>query len=267
MSKNKPIGVFDSGLGGLCALRSLRTLLPHEDFVYFGDTGRTPYGTRSEEKITQYAEEDVKFLLSHGVKAVLAACGTVSAIALDKISENCPVPIYGIIDSSVNAALKITKGSIGVMGTGATVKSEVFQRKIAQRSNGDIRVFSVACPLLVPIVENDLINTDISESAIKYYMNSLIQNGVDTIILGCTHFPLLADKIKNIYPNVNLIDSGAEAARNLADFLKQSDNISQRQSSGQIRYFVSDLSNNFNSCARVFMGGDIGGEIEKVNIE
>lgn len=267
MSKNKPIGVFDSGLGGLCALRCLRSILPNENFVYFGDTGRTPYGTRSEEKITQYAQEDVRFLLSYGVKAVLAACGTVSAIALDRIKGDCPVPVFGIIDSSVQAALDVTNGHIGVMGTGATVKSRVFQNKIGEKTNGAVTVSAVACPLLVPIVENDLIDTDIADSAIKHYMQPLINGGADTVILGCTHFPLLAQKISNIYPHVNLIDSGKEAASGLAEYLKAADALSESAENGEIQYFVSDLPNNFNTCARVFMGGDIGGKIEKVSIE
>lgn len=265
MSDNRPIGVFDSGLGGLCALKELKTLLPNESFIYFGDTGRTPYGTRSEEKITEYAASDVRFLSECGVKAILAACGTVSAIALETIKKDCPVPIFGIIDSAARAASVATKnGKIGVMGTGATVKSGVFERKLSEIS--DYTVYKMACPLLVPIVENNLIDTEITYHAIRHYMDPLVSGGIDTVILGCTHFPLLADRIKEIYPSLTLINSGGEAAKSLVGYLKRECMLTEKPN-GTTEYFVSDVPNNFDTCAAVFMGGSIGGEIKKIDIE
>ena len=262
---NRPIGVFDSGLGGLCALKELKRLLPNEHFIYFGDTGRTPYGTRSEEKITEYASSDVRFLTEHNVKAVLAACGTVSAIALERIKDSCPVPLFGIIESAANAAAGKTKnGKIGVMGTGATVKSGVFEKKLSEL--GDYEVYKTACPLLVPIVENNLIETEIAYHAIRHYMDSLVRTGVDTVILGCTHFPLLSERIGKIYPTLTLINSGAEAAGSLAEYLKR-ENMLCDEKNGLTEYFVSDVPNNFDTCAAVFMGGALGGEIKKIDIE
>ena len=265
MSDNRPIGVFDSGLGGLCALRALRALMPHEDLVYFGDTGRTPYGTRSEEKITQYAMGDVRLLLKHNVKAILAACGTVSAIALNDLKKTCPVPIFGIIDSAVEKAVQLTDGRIGVMGTGATVKSGVFEKRIKEVSK-NIDVYSVACPLLVPIVENDLINTDITPNAIRHYMSYLDESKVDTVILGCTHFPLLKDRINELYPDIKLVDSGSEASDALCGYLQRGGMTNDGGKSGTIRYFVSDVPNNFDTCAKVFMGACCE-NIEKVDID
>ncbi len=265
LKDNRPIGVFDSGLGGLCALKELKKLLPNEHFVYFGDTGRTPYGTRSEEKITEYATSDVRFLTEHNVKAILAACGTVSAIALEKIKKDCPTPLFGIIESAAKAASIATKnGKIGVMGTGATVKSGVFETKLSEL--GAYEVYKTACPLLVPIVENNLIDTEITYYAIRHYMDPLVKTGVDTVILGCTHFPLLSDKIKEIYPCLTLINSGAEAARSLACYLEEQ-NMLCGEKTGLTQYFVSDVPNNFDTCAAVFMGGALGGEIKKIDIE
>ena len=265
LKDNRPIGVFDSGLGGLCALKELKKLLPNEHFVYFGDTGRTPYGTRSEEKITEYAASDVRFLQEHNVKAILAACGTVSAIALERIKDTCSVPLFGIIDSASRSASAATKnGKIGVMGTGATVKSGVFETKLS--ALGDYEVYKTACPLLVPIVENNLIDTEIAYHAIKHYMSPLVSTGVDTVILGCTHFPLLSEKISEIYPDLTLINSGAEAAVSLAEYLR-GENMLCDEKNGLTEYFVSDVPNNFDTCAAVFMGGALGGEIKKIDIE
>lgn len=262
---NRPIGVFDSGLGGLCALKELKRLLPNEHFIYFGDTGRTPYGTRSEEKITEYATDDVKFLTEHGVKAILAACGTVSAIALEKIKDSVEVPIFGIIDSASKEAVRLTKnGKVGIMGTGATVKSGIFEKKLS--SFGITDICKAPCPLLVPIVENNLINTEIAYHAIRHYMDALVMQNVDTVILGCTHFPLLAERIRKIYPGLMLVDSGAASARDLVEFLKENGMLCEEKQ-GRTDYYVSDMPNNFDTCAAVFMGGALGGNIQKVNIE
>ena len=262
---NRPIGVFDSGLGGLCALKELKKLLPNEHFIYFGDTGRTPYGTRSEEKITEYAQDDVKFLTGHGVKAILAACGTVSAIALEKIKGSVDVPLFGIIDSASKEALRLTKnGKVGIMGTGATVKSGIFEKKLSALGVTDI--CKAPCPLLVPIVENNLINTEIAYHAIRHYMDELVMQNVDTVILGCTHFPLLAERIREIYPGLMLVDSGAASARELVGFLKENGMLCEEKQ-GRVDYYVSDMPNNFDTCAAVFMGGALGGNIQKVNIE
>lgn len=265
MADNRPIGVFDSGLGGLCALKELKKLLPDEHFIYFGDTGRTPYGTRSEEKITEYARGDIKFLTEHGVKAILAACGTVSAIALEKIKDEVTVPVFGIIDSASEEAVRLTRNKkIGIMGTGATVKSGIFEKKLSALGISD--TCKAPCPLLVPIVENNLINTEIAYHAIRHYMDTLVEQKADTVILGCTHFPLLADRIKEIYPELSLVNSGAAAARSLVAYLEENSLLCEKRQ-GVVDYYVSDMPNNFDTCAAVFMGGALGGDIKKVNIE
>lgn len=258
MSDARPIGVFDSGLGGLCAVKALRRLLPDEDIIYFGDTGRVPYGTRSPETIKRYAREDADFLLSKNVKLALAACGTVSSVALDEMKERFPVPLFGVIDGAVDAAVRATKsGVIAVIGTAATVDSGVFERKLKAR--GAESVISRACPLFVPLVECGFImrECEVTKNVAAMYLNDILESGADTLILGCTHFPIISEIIADMLPGVTLIDPAKEAAKIVADFVTEN-GIGGR--GGKTEYFVSDDADGFASSANIFLGNN-----EKIN--
>lgn len=243
------IGIFDSGLGGLTAYRELHTILPNEKFIYFGDTGRVPYGTRSHELLLRYAKQDINFLRSKGVNAILAACGTVSSVVLDELKGEFDVPLVGVVDASADEALSATKnGVIGVIGTGATISSGAFEKKIKAKSQG-VKVISVPCPLFVPLVENGYIGKDceVTRLVAKDYLAKISEAGADTLILGCTHFPIISEIIASVLPDVTLISSGAAAAKEVAALATGT--------VGESEFYVSDSPSNFDEVAKVFLGG------------
>lgn len=255
MSDERPIGIFDSGLGGLCAVRETRALLPNERIVYFGDTGRVPYGSRSRETIIRYAKEDVELLLRFDVKAILAACGTVSTVALDEIKNKFNIPILGVADSAVDAATKATKnGKIAVIGTSATIKSGVLERKI--RDIGNYTVVSQACPLFVDLVECGFIGKDnnILRDVCASYLKNIKAFGADTVILGCTHFPIIADVISDYLGDITLVDPSREASRSMARFLRDHD--MESDGNGGVEYYVSDDKDGFSRSAKIFLKSD-----------
>lgn len=246
------IGIFDSGLGGLTAYKELHARLPAGDFVYFGDTGRVPYGSRSRALLTRYTRQDIRFLLERGATVILAACGTVSSVVLDDVQNEFAVPLIGVVDASVKAALAATKNErIGVIGTGATISGGAFAKKIAAK-DPHAAVVSAACPLFVPLVENGYIGKDcaVTRQVAADYLTPLREAGIDTLILGCTHFPIIADIIASLLPEVTLINSGAAAAAEVAA-LPDADS-----GSGKASFFVSDSPVNFDAVARVFLGGE-----------
>lgn len=262
------IGIFDSGLGGLTALKELVKRLPNEDFVYFGDTGRVPYGTRSVETIRKYSREDLNFLSSFGVDAVLVACGTVSSTSLSELRAASDKRIYGVITPAVKAAVKATKnGRIGVIGTNATIKSGAFEKGILE-CDPSLYVKSAACPLFVPLVENGFAvpGDEVALAAVKRYLAPLRDDGIDTLILGCTHYPILSWAIAEVLPGVTLISSGAAAADAVADDIA-SGRLKTSGGSGVIRCYCSDKPSNFEATAAVFMGDVNIGKAEKINIE
>ncbi len=264
------IGVFDSGLGGLTALKALAKRLPNEDLVYFGDTGRVPYGTRSPETIKKYSLEDLRFLSSFGVDAVLIACGTVSSTALDTLRSASDIEIYGVIAPAIDAAVKATKnGKIGVIGTSATIKSDAFGRGIREASPS-LSVTSIACPLFVPLVENGFASPgdEVTLAAVRRYLSPLRETGIDTLILGCTHYPIIDWAIAEVLPGVNLISSGEAAANALADDIESGHiKTSGGKASGTIRCYCSDKPSDFEATAAIFMGDVSIGKAEKINIE
>ena len=257
MSDSRPIGVFDSGLGGLCAVRELRRLLPEEDIVYFGDTGRVPYGTKSPETIKQYAREDADFLLSKDVKLALAACGTVSAVALDELKRDFPVPLFGVIEAAVDAAVRAARSSVAVIGTDATIKSGIYEKKL--REKGCTDVISRACPLFVPLVECGFTARDneLTRGVAEMYLCDIKSSRADTLILGCTHFPIISDIIGDVLPNVTLIDPAKEAAATVAAYIREN---RVGSNGGKTEYFVSDDAESFSASAKIFLGTD-----EKIN--
>lgn len=251
---NRPIGVFDSGLGGLSVVRWLTRLLPEESVVYFGDTGRVPYGTRSTETIERYVREDSRFLLSKQVKMIIAACGTASSVA-PHVLESLPVPSLGVVIPAAKAAAEQSKnGRIGVLGTAATVRSGAFEREI-ERLRPEAQVLSQACPLFVPLVENGWIERDNEATAAvaKRYLLPLREQGVDTLVLGCTHFPLLREIIADVMGDgVRLIDTGETCAQACVELLQSKELLAS--GTAEYRYYVSDRAEDFAHVAEMFLG-------------
>lgn len=268
MSNNKPIGVFDSGLGGLTVVKELRKILPYEEIVYFGDTGRVPYGTKSRDTIIKYAVEDERFLISKDVKMVIAACGTVSSVA-SHTGNSLPVPFINVVEPTAKAAVEATRnGKIGILGTSATINSKSFEKEIS-RFDPNIVTVSQACPLFVQLVESGWIEKDneVAVAAAKRYLKPLVDAGVDTVILGCTHFPILSTIIGDIVgDDVVLINSGKCAARNAAESLKNRNLLSSSNKCGSIRFYVSDKPDSFMQTASVLLGSNIEDDIEFVDI-
>ncbi len=262
-----PIGVFDSGLGGLTAVRELMRLLPGENIVYFGDTARVPYGSRSEDTIRAFASQDLRFLLSQDVKAVLVACGTVSSVALPELQRMTSVPVIGVVGPTAQAAAHATKnGKIGILGTAATVKSGSYKGAL-EAINPAFSVTSQACPLFVPLVENGYLEGQITRLAASEYIAPLREAGVDTVILGCTHYPLLKPVLAELLgPTVTLIDSGRQAALELAEVLRQKDQLSAA-AVGSHRYYVSDTVNNFSAIAGMFLHQNIDGKVQQITLK
>lgn len=267
---NNPIGVFDSGLGGLTSVKQLDDILPYENIVYFGDTSRLPYGTRGTETIKKYARQDVAFLNTFGVKVILAACGTVSSVALDDLNSNCCKPIFGVVDSAARAAIKASKNKkVGIIGTEATIRSGSYEKKICDLDNS-ITVKSKACPLFVPLVENGHIDrkNEITTLVVKHYLKEIIEFGADTIILGCTHYPIISHIIADVVGNdVQLIDPGRQAAIELKTLLEQQNLLSDKKEFGEREFYVSDSVEGFKSLASIFLGRHINSKVEKIDIE
>ena len=266
---NRPIGVFDSGLGGLTAVKQLEQVLPGESLVYFGDTGRVPYGSRGKDTILRYARQDMDFLLSQNVKAVLAACGTVSSVARS-VGEALSVPYIDVIGPSAQAAAAATKnGKIGVIGTAATIASDSY-RSALLRINHKLEVYPQACPLFVSLVESGFVSPqdEVTRLVAERYLAPVRAAGVDTLILGCTHYPIIAPTVAGVMGRgVTLIDSGREAALALAQALKERDLLCDAGHRRQASYFVTDTPENFLNVAELFLGHSVEGRTQRIDIE
>ena len=266
----RPIGIFDSGLGGLTTVRALQQLLPGEDIIYFGDTGRVPYGGRSRDTIIKYARQDVAFLRSFDLKAIVIACGTVSTTAMEVLSAENPLPIVGVAQPAAAAAAAATRnGRIGLIGTVATIRSGAYERFIAAE-RPDVTVLAKACPLFVPLVENGRFRPGdvVIETIAAEYLQPMKDAGVDTLILGCTHYPLLEEVIGAFMgPEVTLIDAGASGARAAQAMLEQRDALSAPGHPGVSRFFVSDTVEGFASLASIFLRRDVTEQVIHVDID
>lgn len=266
---NRPIGVFDSGLGGLTAIKELEEILPHEDIIYFGDTGRVPYGTRSSETVNKYSQQDISFLKSHNVKAILAACGTVSSVARNT-GKNIGIPFFDVLEATCNAAIKMTKNNkIGVIATPATIASSSYKKLIESKSN-EIEVYEQPCPMFVPLVENGYISPqdEVTRLVAERSLSPIRNKEIDTLILGCTHYPIISLTISSVIGrNVKLINSGREAALMLAETLKKNDMLNDKNSIGEKSYYVSDDTKSFLSIAEIFLGHSVKGYVERIDIE
>lgn len=263
------IGVFDSGLGGLTAVRELRRILPGEDIVYFGDTGRVPYGTRGRDIIVEYAKQDIAFLLSKGVKAVIAACGTVSSTLPAEVAVSLPVPYMGVVASAARAAVLATKtGRIGVIGTPATVASGSYPAAIRRLMPG-AAITATACPLFVPLVENGYfgVQNPVTRLVAQDYLKDVKSAGVDTLILGCTHYPLIAPVLADLMgPGVTLVDVGRAAAQSARHLLERT-GLLRAPRQGKVEYYVSDSTEQFDRLAHIFLGEYAGGSVQRIDID
>lgn len=266
---NRPIGVFDSGLGGLTAVKELMRILPNERILYFGDTGRVPYGTRSRETIVRYAKQDMNFLIQNDVKAVLAACGTVSSVAKSE-GDRLPVPYIDVLRPTARAAVRQTNnGKIGIIGTSATIASGSYRREILMM-NPDIEVFEQACPLFVPLVEYDFVSPqdEVTRLVAERYLASIREKGIDTLILGCTHYPIIRETIQSVMgDSVALVDAGREAALGCLERLKDQNLLCDSDNKADYQYFVSDTTDSFNHAAALFLGQSVQGKVKRIDIE
>lgn len=265
--KQSPLGVFDSGLGGLTALKELKALCPNENIIYFGDTGRVPYGTKSAQTIKRYALEDAQFLKSFGVKAILVACGTVSTNAMAELHEVFGDCVMGVIEPTVEKACAVTRenGTLLVLGTEATICSGVYE-KLVSSMRPDIKIISKACPLFVPLVENGY--TDADNTAVFSIVSDYVgeyADCADTVILGCTHYPLLTNAIKKVLPYAVLVNSGTEGARGIKEYLEKNSLAAEREK-GNTQIYVSDGVRNFEKFAGAFLG-QTPESVTKINIE
>jgi glutamate racemase len=246
----QPIGVFDSGTGGLTVVRELQTLLPFESIFYLGDTARLPYGGKNKQTIERYSIEITGLLLAENAKMIVVACNTASSLAVPRLQELLKVPIVGVIAPGARAAVKQTRnGHIGVIGTKSTVQSQAYDRAI-RAINSDIRVTSQACPLLVPLVEEAWLDDEITREILHRYLDPLIAQGIDTLVLGCTHYPLLAPLIAEVAgPDVRLVDSARNCAVSVRQCLQETGLETSRVTRGRLDVALTDSSNTFLSTA------------------
>ena len=251
---NRPIGVFDSGMGGLTVLAELVRVLPDENFVYLGDTARVPYGTRSPGVVQRYSMEAADHLLKNDIKLLVIACNTGTAHAEELLSNRLPVPVIGVVNPGVNALVSKTKTDrVGVIGTRSTIKSGAYEHAIKERNSG-IAVFSRACPLFVPLVEEGWIDKKITGLVIQEYLSEIVREDIDSVILGCTHYPLLINAIRAEFPDLELIDSSVEIAH---EVIKQLDKLDIRTSGkmkGVVRILLTDITEQMERLEKLFFG-------------
>lgn len=257
--KQAPLGFFDSGVGGLTVVRAVQDLLPNEDVVYLGDTARLPYGSKSPETIRQFAEEDVRFLLSKGVKAIVVACNTATAHALPALQQRYEIPIMGVIQPGVEAALADPHAErIGIIATRGTIGSHVYQHALASRRTG-LMIHGVPAPLLVPLIEENWIREDVTRQVLQTYLQPLIDKGIDTLLLACTHYPLLVPVLSEILPaDVRLVDSATTCAEHLKLMLEKLDLLTDAKHEGKLEIDLTDLSEQFEALATRFLRRSAG---------
>jgi len=266
----RPIGVFDSGLGGLTVVKKLAELLPNENIIYLGDTGRVPYGPRSKDTIIKYAQQDAAFLAEFDIKAMVIACNTVCSVAFKTLENEYDMPVYEVVGAPSEAAAEQTRnGKIGVIGTAATIRSRAYEQALKSLDSG-LTIYSEPCPLFVPLVEEGWIGA-VDEAALcvaERYLEPLLESDIDTLILGCTHYPLLRDIISKIMgPEVKLIDSGSETAKQVEKDLMQRDMLNGNETEGSIRYFVTDSIEGFTNVASRYLESEVHGLVEQVTLE
>jgi glutamate racemase len=267
MSDARPIGIFDSGIGGLTVVHEVFKRVPAEQIVYFGDTARVPYGTKSPKVVQHFAMQDVRFLLQQNVKMIVVACHTVSSVALDSLVKTFHFPILGVVLPGVHAALKATRNHrIGVIGTKATIVSKSYETHFL-KLNPEVQVFSQACPLFVPLAEEGWLNGDITKLIAEKYLNPLKKHQIDTLILGCTHYPLLKSVIQEVLGNgVTLIDSAEETSRAVEEKLAREKIQNPGNEKAEHQFFVSDIPHQFRDVGERFLGQKFD-HVQQVDLE
>jgi glutamate racemase len=265
--QQQPIGVFDSGIGGLTVVRALLEVLPNENIVYFGDTARVPYGSKSPQVVREYTEDDVAFLLSKHVKMIVVACNTVSAVALDVVQKRAHMPVCGVIAPGAQAAVRCSQTQrIGVIGTVGTINSKAYTQAILHE-RPDAQVIGTPCPLFVPLVEEGWIMHKATEMIALEYLFPLMTKKIDTLVLGCTHYPLLKQTINKVTKNaVKLIDSGEATAAVVKEMLISNGLANTSREHPNIQFFVSDAPDKFTQIGERFLGRSLG-VVKKVSVE
>lgn len=269
VKKSAPVGVFDSGVGGLTVAREIMRHLPNENIVYFGDTARVPYGSKSKDNIIRYSRQIINFLKSENVKAIVIACNTASALALDVVRGEIDIPIIGVVEPGARAALEVTRTKkIGVIGTEATIRSAMYE-KIIQGLDPEAMVIGKACPLFVPLVEEGFAKHRVTQEIIDYYLASLLEMGIDSLILGCTHYPLLRSRIREyVGDRIALVNPAYETAIDLKKLLESCDmeNTGENQEHASYSFYVSDAADKFKQFANSILPYDIE-MTQQINIE
>lgn len=263
----KAIGIFDSGVGGLTVLKEIVRTLPQEDTIYLGDTARVPYGTKSPETVTRYARQITAFLVQRDIKLLVVACNTASAVSLDALKETFDLPIVGVIEPGARRAAAVTRtGKVGVIGTAGTIKSSAYSKAI-KRINPEIQVVTRACPLFVPLAEEGWVDNEVARLTAHAYLEGLREEGVDTLVLGCTHYPLLKGIIADVMgDDVKLVDSAEETAHTVAEILGRQEMLRPEAERGNHHYFVTDVPAGFIRVGNRFLGGKLG-DVYQVNLD
>jgi glutamate racemase len=265
--KQKPIGVFDSGIGGLTVVKRLASTLPNENIIYFGDTARVPYGSKSNSTVIEYSIQNTKFLLQKNIKALVVACNTASSIAIPDLKKIFDIPIIGMIEPGSRMALSKTKNKkIGVIGTRATIGNLAYSKEI-KKLNNKAEVFEKPCPLFVPLAEEGWIKHRATYEIAEEYLKELRENKIDTLVLGCTHYPILSEVIQEVVgKKVALIDSGVASSELIKTELEKFDLLSDSGTNGSQEYYVSDIPAKFKEVAELFLGKAIN-HVHKVDLE
>ncbi len=251
--RDNPIGVFDSGIGGLTVVKAIRTMLPAESIVYLGDTARLPYGTKSVDAIIEFSLENARFLISRGAKSIVIACYSSTSVALDIVRRHVDVPVIGVIEPGVVKALKVTRnGRIGVIGTSLTIFSGAYE-KAFRKHGAKCEVLGKACPLFVSLVEEGWLEHPATELIAREYLQPLQEDGIDTLLLGCTHYPLLLPVFRKLMGDIHFVDASQELGSALGNILKDAD-IERSGKDGALSIYLTDLSMNFKEIGERFLG-------------
>lgn len=263
----KAIGIFDSGVGGLTVLREIIKAMPQEDTIYLGDTARVPYGTKSPETVIRFARQITSFLVSRDIKLLVVACNTASAVSLEELKAEFAIPIVGVIEPGATRAVAATRsGRVGVIGTAGTIRSSAYTKAI-KRINPDIEVITGECPMFVPLAEEGWVDNEVARLTARTYLQPLKDHGVDTLVLGCTHYPLLKGIIAEVMgEGVTLVDSAAETAGRVREILAEQGDIRPPQENGNHHFFVTDVPAGFIRIGNRFLGGSFG-DVYQINLE
>ncbi|RME40138.1 MAG: glutamate racemase [Deltaproteobacteria bacterium] len=254
----RPIGIFDSGIGGLTVLAAARRRLPAESFIYLGDTARVPYGTKGSDTVLRYALQAAAFLVDRGVKMLVVACNTAASVALPELARNFRLPVVGVIEPGAELACRLTRsGQIGVIGTEGTITSCAYDRAILRR-RPDARIFSTPCPLFVPLAEEGWGDHPVAETCAREYLSPLLEAGIDSLVLGCTHYPLLKPVLRRVVgPEVQLVDSAEATAEMMVSLLGEDGRVPETGQTGTVAFYVTDLPERFCRVGRPFLGDEL----------